>query len=55
MVPEEEVPPGMREALLEPAVMGPPVVWLASPAAAQVHDERIVAVDFAQWLARRSS
>jgi NAD(P)-dependent dehydrogenase (short-subunit alcohol dehydrogenase family) len=42
MVPDD-VP---REGLLDPAIMGPPVVWLASPAAAGVHDERIVATEF---------
>jgi gluconate 5-dehydrogenase len=26
--------------------MGPPIVWLASPAARGVHDERIVATEF---------
>lgn len=31
---------------LDPAVMGPPIVWLASPLAADVHDERIVATEF---------
>ena len=30
-------------ALINPAVMGPPIVWLASPQACDVHDERIVA------------
>jgi gluconate 5-dehydrogenase len=39
--------------LLDPAIMGPPIVWLASPAAADVHDERIVARDFEDWLAAR--
>src|SRR3954452_8678306 len=33
----------VRSRLLPPEVMGPPVVWLASAAAAGVHDERIVA------------
>ena len=36
-------PAELRARLLDPAVMGPPIVWLASPAAAGVHDERIVA------------
>ena len=31
MVPED-TPPEMLERLLDPAVMGPPIVWLASPA-----------------------
>jgi NAD(P)-dependent dehydrogenase (short-subunit alcohol dehydrogenase family) len=35
---------------LEPAVMGPPIRWLASEEAAGVHDERIVAVEFEAWL-----
>jgi hypothetical protein len=41
--------------VLDPAVMGPPIVWLASPAAAGVHDERIVAVDFERWLRDRNA
>ena len=51
------IPDGMpieaRMRLLDPAIMGPPIVWLASPAAAGVHDERIVAAEFEQWLAAR--
>lgn len=53
MVPPGGVPAG-RE-LLEPSVMGPPIVWLASEEAAGVHDERIVAVEFDRWLRGRSS
>jgi NAD(P)-dependent dehydrogenase (short-subunit alcohol dehydrogenase family) len=45
MVPGE-TPAEIRERLLDPAIMGPPIVWLASPAAAGVHDERIVAAEF---------
>ena len=52
MVPDE-VPEAMRETLLDAAVMGPPIVWLASAAAAGVHDERIVAREFEAWLAAR--
>ena len=52
MIPED-VPAEMRAGLLDPAVMGPPIVWLASPAAADVHGERIAAVDFDRWLAGR--
>jgi NAD(P)-dependent dehydrogenase (short-subunit alcohol dehydrogenase family) len=37
--------------LLEPDIMGPPIAWLASAAASGVHDERIVAAEFGQWLA----
>jgi hypothetical protein len=46
-------PPEARERLLDPAIMGPPIVWLASPAAAGIHDQRIVAAEFEQWLAAR--
>jgi NAD(P)-dependent dehydrogenase (short-subunit alcohol dehydrogenase family) len=38
---------------LQPEVMGPPIVWLASDEAAGVHDERIVAVEFDRWLRER--
>jgi NAD(P)-dependent dehydrogenase (short-subunit alcohol dehydrogenase family) len=51
------IPEGMSEqaraGLLDPAIMGPPIVWLASPEAAGVHDERIVASRFEEWLACR--
>ena len=53
MVPEERVSAALRSGLLDPAIMGPPIVWLASAAADGVHDERIVATEFAEWLARR--
>jgi gluconate 5-dehydrogenase len=33
--------------------MGPPIVWLASEAAAGIHDQRILASEFEDWLARR--
>src|SRR3954454_1287183 len=46
MVPAEGLPAEMQSSLLPPDVMGPPIVWLASDAAADVHDERIVA---AEW------
>lgn len=52
MVPDE-TPAETREQLLDPAIMGAPIVWLASAAAAGVHDERIVAAEFEQWLAER--
>ena len=51
MIPED-LPAETRERLLDPAIMGPPIVWLASPAATGVHDERIIAADFEQWLDR---
>jgi NAD(P)-dependent dehydrogenase (short-subunit alcohol dehydrogenase family) len=52
MIPDD-TPAEVRGRLLDPAIMGPPIVWLASPAAAGIHDERIVAADFEQWLAAR--
>jgi NAD(P)-dependent dehydrogenase (short-subunit alcohol dehydrogenase family) len=52
MVPED-APPEIRARMLDPSIMGPPIVWLASNAAAGVHDERIVANEFEEWLARR--
>ena len=45
MVPED-APPDLLARLLDPAVMGPPIVWLASEQAAGVHDRRIVANTF---------
>jgi NAD(P)-dependent dehydrogenase (short-subunit alcohol dehydrogenase family) len=42
---------GGLPGLLEPEIMGPPIAWLASAAASGVHDERIVATEFEQWLA----
>jgi gluconate 5-dehydrogenase len=53
MVPED-APAELRASLLDPAVMGPPIVWLASSDAEDVHDERIVASDFDSWLASRT-
>ena len=52
MVPDE-VSAEVRGRLLDPAIMGPPIVWLASHAAAGVHNERIIATAFADWLAQR--
>jgi gluconate 5-dehydrogenase len=52
MLPADAVPEGQR--FLEPAVMGAPIVWLASDEAAGVHDERIVAADFQRWLRDRN-
>ncbi len=51
MLPPGAVPAG--HGLLEPAVMGPPIVWLASDEALGVHDERIVATEFERWLRDR--
>jgi NAD(P)-dependent dehydrogenase (short-subunit alcohol dehydrogenase family) len=52
MVPDE-LRDELRANLLEPAIMGPPIVWLSSADAAGVHDERIVARDFDDWLQAR--
>jgi NAD(P)-dependent dehydrogenase (short-subunit alcohol dehydrogenase family) len=52
MVPDD-FPTQERAHLLDPAIMGPPIVWLASPAADGVHGERVVATEFDDWLARR--
>jgi len=45
MVPDD-VSAEVRARLLEPTVMSPPIVWLASERAAGVHDRRIVANEF---------
>src|SRR3954466_7588306 len=42
MIPDE-TPAEVQSHLLDPALMGPPIVWLASDQAAGVHDRRIVA------------
>jgi NAD(P)-dependent dehydrogenase (short-subunit alcohol dehydrogenase family) len=52
MLPVDALPEGLET--LEPAVMGPPIVWLASDDAAGVHDERIVAAEFERWLRERN-
>jgi NAD(P)-dependent dehydrogenase (short-subunit alcohol dehydrogenase family) len=46
MVPDPNAA-GLRN-LLEPEIMGPPIVWLASAEASGVNDEAIVATDFQQ-------
>ena len=45
MVPAD-APAEVKDRLLDAAVMGPPIVWLASDQAAGVHDQRIVASEF---------
>jgi gluconate 5-dehydrogenase len=52
MVPDD-VADDVRGRLLDPSIMGAPIVWLASPEADGVHGERIIARDFAPWLALR--
>jgi NAD(P)-dependent dehydrogenase (short-subunit alcohol dehydrogenase family) len=53
MIPEG-FPAAQRAHLLPPEVMAGPIRWLCSPAAAGVHDERIVATGFGDWLAARA-
>ena len=53
MIPDDGVPEAVRAGLLDAEVMGPPIVWLASPEAAGVHGERVVAVEFEEWVAGR--
>jgi NAD(P)-dependent dehydrogenase (short-subunit alcohol dehydrogenase family) len=52
MLPRDDLPE--RMVFLDPAVMGPPIVWLSSSDAEGVHDERIVAVEFDRWLSDRN-
>jgi NAD(P)-dependent dehydrogenase (short-subunit alcohol dehydrogenase family) len=52
MIPDG-VDDAARARLLQPSVMGPPVVWLCSAEAEGVRGERIVASEFDDWLAAR--
>ena len=45
MIPDE-VPEAAQATWLDPAIMGPPICWLASPASDGITDQRIVATDF---------
>jgi hypothetical protein len=53
MIPDG-VSPAARARLLQPEIMGPPVVSLCSAQATGVRGECIVAAEFDQWLASRS-
>ena len=53
MIPGD-LPGQMRSRLLPASVMAEPIRWLCSPAAAGVHDQRIVASKFASWLTQRA-
>ncbi len=44
MIPEE-ASEDVRRRLLDPSIMGPPIVWLAAPGT-DVHGERVVATEF---------
>ncbi len=50
MIPDE-LPSEASAALLPPEIMGPPIVFLASPAAEGITGERIVACEWERWLA----
>ena len=50
MVPDHD----QARPLLEPEIMGPPIVWLASAAAEGTSNERIVATEFDGWLRQRA-
>jgi NAD(P)-dependent dehydrogenase (short-subunit alcohol dehydrogenase family) len=54
MIPDE-LGDELGANLLDPAIMGPPIVWLASPDAAGVRDQRIVARNFDDWLKAHES
>jgi gluconate 5-dehydrogenase len=43
----DSMPQDTQTTWLDPAIMGPPIVWLASPASDGVTDQRIVATEFA--------
>lgn len=51
------VPDGVGEEagarLIQPSVMGTPIVWLCPAEARGVRGERIVATEFDDWLAAR--
>jgi gluconate 5-dehydrogenase len=44
----DSAPPDVRANWLDPAIMGPPICWLASRASDGITDQRIVATDFAR-------
>jgi gluconate 5-dehydrogenase len=54
MVPDD-APDEFKARLLEPSVMHTPIVWLASTAAAGVHNQSIMATEFDAWLTARES
>jgi NAD(P)-dependent dehydrogenase (short-subunit alcohol dehydrogenase family) len=49
MVPDD-APAELRSRLQDPAVVGPPIVWLATQQATGLHDARIIASEFESWL-----
>ncbi len=53
MLPKAATNDSPSLSLLDPAIMGTPIVWLASNQAKDVHNERIIANEFSEWLAKR--
>ncbi len=51
MIPGD-VEPSLARRLLDPAIMGPPIVFLASSRSAGLTGARLVATEFDEWLAR---
>lgn len=49
MIPRD-VPDAIKSQLLDPEVMADPIVFLASYEASELHDQRIVATSFQEWL-----
>ena len=49
MIPED-LDPSRLASLIDPAVMGPPIVFLAGDGARGISGQRIVATDWAAWL-----
>jgi hypothetical protein len=43
----DSAPEDVRATWLDPAIMGPPICWLASRASDGITDQRIVATEFA--------
>jgi gluconate 5-dehydrogenase len=43
----DSAPEDVQATWLDPAIMGPPIVWLASPASDGLTDQRIIATEFA--------
>jgi NAD(P)-dependent dehydrogenase (short-subunit alcohol dehydrogenase family) len=45
MLPDD-IPSELKQQVLKPEIMGPPIIWLCSDRAAGVHDQRIIANQF---------
>jgi hypothetical protein len=46
MIPDDDS--GTDYSMFDATIMGPPIVWLASSRSAGLHDQRIVASEFAE-------